>query len=331
MARRFLIVLSAVLAGMLAFAVADASPGRTADALVAVVDSGIDPAAGLSLAQGVDLVAGGTRPADPYGHGTAVATEVARACGGCTILPVRVLSSAGTAPWTRVATGIVWAVDHGARVVNVSVAGPGGSPELRRAVRYALDHDVLLVAAAGNAADATPSYPAAYPGVVAVAARAADGRLYDWSSRGAWVDLTAPGCAALPETVCGTSFAAPLVAALAARERAHDPSASAAAIAARLPRLVAGHAGRTAPVLTVSGSARPGSVLRAAASAVPAGAHVGWFRCAPAGGVHDCVPASTGASYRVRAADAGSALVARVVTGSFAGLWLAASPRLAVS
>lgn len=84
-------------------------------------------------------------------------------------------------------------------------------------------------------------------------------------------------------------------------------------------------------MLSVSGSPRPGSVLRASASAVPAGAHVGWFRCAASGTVHDCVPASTGASYRVQALDAGSTLVARIVTSSFAGLWLAASPRLAVA
>jgi subtilisin family serine protease len=337
MPRRYAVLSFLLLANLLAFAAAQAAPvlaGQPAGVVVAVVDSGVDPREGLRVEGGADLVDGDATASDPDGHGTAVAAAVLGACPGCTVLPVRVLSRNGTAPWARLAAGIVWAVDRGARVVNVSVAGTGGSRELRAAVAYAQRRDVLVVAAAGNAADQRPAYPAAYAGVVAVAAVDGDGALHDWSSSGDWVDLTAPGCATLPvhdssEAACGTSFAAPLVAGVAARERAADPKASAREISDRLPVLAASLRGSTAR-LEVSGTPVVGEVLRATGSAAR-GARVRWFRCAPESGAHDCEPVSASGSYRVAAADAGSTLVARLVTQAFGGLWLASSERLAVS
>ena len=339
MPRRYAILGFLLLANLTAFAAAEAAPGLDPDrsgTLVAVVDTGVSARQGIRLVAGADLVDGDTNATDPNGHGTAVAAQVLAVCPGCSILPIRVLSSSGSAPWARVAAGIVWAVDHGARVVNVSIAGSGGSPELRAATAYAQSHDVLVVAAAGNAADTRPAYPAAYAGVVGVAAEDFDGRLYDWSSRGSWVDLAAPGCATLPagdslEAACGTSFAAPLVAGLAARERAADPGASAPEIAARLAALISASSRGTATRLEVAGTPVVGELIRAAPTSSAKGAHVSWFRCAPAAGVHDCELASASPTYRVTPKDAGSTLVARLVTKPFGGLWLAASAPLAVS
>lgn len=340
MSRRYAIPgLLLLVANLLAFAAAEAAPGQVGDpagTMVAVVDSGVSARTGMKLATGVDLVDGDALAADRSGHGTAVAAEVVATCPGCTILPVRVLSPAGTAPWARVAAGIVWAVDHGARVVNVSIAGSGGSRELRTAVAYAQRRDVLVVAAAGNAADTQPAYPAAYAGVVGVAAEDAEGRLYDWSSSGRWVDLAAAGCATLPAggstvAACGTSFAAPLVAGIAALERASDPAASAREVARRLPALVTARRRGTTTKLEVAGTPTVGDVVRATASAKAAGARVRWFRCAPGAGVHGCTLVAATPGYRVSAADLGSTLVARLVTKPFGGLWLAASGPLAVS
>ena len=338
MSRRSLIIAFLLLANLLAFAAAEAAPGLAGDpagTLVAVVDSGASAREGIRLRQGIDLVDGDLDASDPFGHGTAVAAEVLDACPGCTVLPVRVLSKDGTAPWARVAAGIVWAVEHGARVVNVSIAGTSGSPELRSAVRFAARHDVLVVAAAGNTADTRPASHAAYPNVVGVAAENASGALFDWSSRGPWVDLAAPGCATLPvgaseAAACGTSFAAPLVAGIAALERASDPTARAAAIAQRLPGLVSARRRGTATRIDVTGKPAVGAVLRATATAAAKGAQIRWYRCPPGAGVHDCVAVSASSTYRVTPADPGSTLVARLATGPFAGLWLAASAPLAV-
>lgn len=320
---------------------------------VAVLDTGVSPVhpelAGRVL-PGIDLVDRDADADDENGHGTAVAAMIAAdgangvgiagACWRCRILPVRVLTSGGAAPWERIAAGIVWAVDHGARVINVSIAGTGESAELRDAVAYASARDVLVVASAGNTGDARPQYPAALDGVVGVAAADAGGRLYDWSSRGAWVDLAVPGCSPLPMVfgtyawACGTSFAAPLAAGVAALARGADPSASATAIADRLPDLVR-HARQRQGSLRVLGSASPGETLRAVATGFAGprdlGERVRWFRCSAGASPHACVAVSDGAAYRVRPSDGGFTLVARVVTEPFGGLWLAASRPLPVS
>jgi hypothetical protein len=133
---------------------------------------------------------------------------------------------------------------------------------------------------------------------------------------------------------CGTSFAAPLAAGIAALARGADPAASAAVIASRLPGLVR-HARQRQGSLSVVGSARAGGTLRAVATGFAGprdlGERVRWFRCAAGVSPHACVAVSQGAAYRVRRSDAGAKLVARVVTEPFGGLWLAASRPLPVS
>lgn len=333
MSRTFLLLALLALLNLSIFAVGEASSGiERPPTVVAVVDTGVSLPGGARVLPGVDLVAHDGDAADENGHGTAVAATIAGACGRCAILPVRVLSQTGRAPWSRVAAGIVWAVDHGARVVNVSIAGPGGSKALRDAVTYAAARDVLVVASAGNGGDAKRQYPAAYANVVAVAASDASGRLADWSSRGGWVDLTASGCGKPPGAhagrawACGTSFAAPRVAAAAARALANDPTAPTGEIAASLPGRVRPAAARAS--LRVTGRFQPGSVLHA--SLTLRGGRVRWYRCSAGASPYGCAAVSSGASYRVRSSDVGGTLVARAVTGHFGRLWLASSPPLAV-
>jgi thermitase len=227
--------------------------------VVGVLDTGVERShpdlAGAVLA-GRDFVSDDADPADEAGHGTAVAgilaartnnrAGVAGACWSCRVLPVRVLGRDGKGESATLAAGIVWAVDHGADVLNLSLGGDTTTMAERDAVAYAVGHDVVVVAAAGNDGKTRREYPAATAGVIGVAGSDAEGRLYDWSNRGSWVDVAAPGCNTSPwrghaySTFCGTSSAAPLVSGLAALVRSAHPGASAAEIA----RLVTGRDGR---------------------------------------------------------------------------------------
>ena len=96
----------------------------------------------------------------------------------------------------RIAAGIVWAVEHGARIINVSLTSCRRAEPGRREARSATRSTAasLVVASAGNNGNEVPQYPAAYPGVLAVGATDDSDKLYFWSTRGPWVALTAPGC-----------------------------------------------------------------------------------------------------------------------------------------
>jgi subtilisin family serine protease len=233
------------------------SAAPSGGATVAVVDSGVEAThedlAGAVL-PGTDLVdTSGDGSLDEHGHGTHVAGIVGALTGnaigvaslapGTKILPVRVLDADGAGWDSDVAAGIVYAVDHGAEVVNLSLGGPASGPSAD-AVRYAVEHDVLVVAAAGNGrTTGNPvSYPAAYPDVLAVAASDTEDRTAAFSSTGPYVDITAPGdmiASTYPEPtgyvfLSGTSMASPVVAAAAAVVRAARPDLTAAEVAALL-------------------------------------------------------------------------------------------------
>src|SRR5262245_6839562 len=146
--------------------------------IVAVLDTGVDashPDLARNVLPGIDLLDGGNGQRDEDGHGTDVAGLIAaHGRGGAgalgiasksRILPVRAnrLIRAGHAP-----DGILWAIDHGAKVICIS-AGGDDDPTLKQAVDKALASDIVVVASAGNRpADRQVTFPAAYPGVVAV-------------------------------------------------------------------------------------------------------------------------------------------------------------------
>src|SRR4051794_271767 len=172
---------------------------------VAVLDTGVDAAhpdlAGQVL-PGIDLVTGTSGvSSDPHGHGTHVAGTIAAAAGngvgvagiapGARVLPVRVMDATGTGTMSTVATGITWAADHGARVINMSLGATVQVAAVTNAVAYARSKGVVVVAAAGNdRADGSPAlYPAADPGVVAVAATDSTDAYSSFSNRGGYVDV----------------------------------------------------------------------------------------------------------------------------------------------
>jgi subtilisin family serine protease len=200
-------------------------------AVIAVLDTGVQAShpdlAGRVLA-GHDFVNNDSGAYDDNGHGTMVAGVAAGAgmndrgiagmCWRCKILPVKVANSHGSLRWSNVAAGITWAVRHGADVINMSFGGNTGSSTVANAVAYARNQGVVVVAAAGNEGNTQRFYPAAYPGVLSVAATNSNDNLYSWSTRGWWVKLAAPGCTWTSQrgskwgSFCGTSAAAPVVA-----------------------------------------------------------------------------------------------------------------------
>jgi thermitase len=199
--------------------------------IIAVLDTGVDAThpdlAGGKVVGGRDFVNGTLDAADDSWHGTAVAGVAAAArvvgpgafsyCPGCSILAVKVLDSEEQGDDAEIARGIVWAVDRGARVINLSLAGFDESAALRASLRYAADKRVIVVAAAGNDGESSPAFPAADPTVVGVAATDPSDRVYGWSNRGRWVTLAAPGVAESTlrggsyVRFVGTSAAAPAV------------------------------------------------------------------------------------------------------------------------
>jgi type VII secretion-associated serine protease mycosin len=227
---------------------------------VAVIDSGVDGKHGDLVGQvlpGNDFVMlGGDGRMDPVGHGTTVAGLIAGRnddsngvvglAPGARILPVRVLDDENRYDDALVvAKAVRWAVDNGAKVINLSLGGAGESPQLAAALDYAFARDVVVVACTGNISTSTGPpevwYPAREPGVIAVGGldEETDG-LWPGSITGDATVLTAPAVnlvGARPGgfwRVQGTSFAAPLVSATAALVRSRYPKLSAGDVVNRM-------------------------------------------------------------------------------------------------
>jgi subtilisin family serine protease len=185
--------------------------------IVAVLDSGIDTnhedLAGMVI-DSINFTSSDTT-LDKNGHGTHVAGII----GTCTdnnigfirtapdleILNIKVAEDSGIVWASRVAKGIIWAVDHQASVINMSLVILNKSKALEKAVRYAWSHDVVLVAAAGSNPKKM-SYPAAFPEVIAVAASNPDCSALAESNTGTFINVYAPGVdiySTLPDNTYG--------------------------------------------------------------------------------------------------------------------------------
>jgi hypothetical protein len=144
-------------------------------------------------------------------------TGVVGVSHGTSVMPVKVLNSAGSGYISDVAKGIYWATDNGAQIINLSLGAPVDTDVLRNAVNYASSKGVLLVAAAGNEYGAPCQYPAAYGNVICVVATDSSNRLASFSNVGG--ELAAPGVSNYStflggtyRYLSGTSMAAPHVA-----------------------------------------------------------------------------------------------------------------------
>lgn len=225
--------------------------------VVAVVDTGVDldhPNLRPALLPGfdfVDILEGQAEfigdklgaddvPDDEVGHGTHVTGIIAARGDGAPagvapavqILPVRVLATierdggrVGAGLVENINSGVKWAIDHGADVINMSlgVRHEGGGLPHREVIDYAARRGVTIVAAAGNDGQEVFYYPGAYPSVIAVGAMGPDGRASGFSTFGPQISLIAPGEEILSTHVgggvahaTGTSHAAPFAAGAAA-------------------------------------------------------------------------------------------------------------------
>jgi uncharacterized repeat protein (TIGR01451 family) len=173
---------------------------------------------------------------DEYGHGTHVSGIVGAAGNnglgvagmtwGSSLMTIRVLDAGGDGWYSDVAAGVVYAVDNGARVINLSLGGTDDDVLLRDAIAYAHAQGVLVAAAAGNFPDCAYGsllYPAPYDPAIAVAASTSGDQQASFSCHGPEVDLTAPGEAIYSTGMSGgyysssgTSMATPYVSGLAA-------------------------------------------------------------------------------------------------------------------
>lgn len=200
--------------------------------LVAVIDSGIDashPELAGSIADSLDTL---DKPMKPHAHGTGIASLIAAhgkltgAAPGARILAVRAFDPDGksaTGSTFNILKGLDWAAERGARIINMSFAGPS-DPAIARSLAAARKKGIVLIAAAGNAgAKSPPLYPAADVNVIAVTATDADDKLFEASNRGRHVAIAAPGdqiMVAIPdngyEVSSGTSYAAAEVSGIAA-------------------------------------------------------------------------------------------------------------------
>lgn len=231
-----------------------------AGVVVAVLDTGVsaghESLAGRVL-PGIDLVDGDDDPSEEsdlvdddedgdvdegYGHGTFVAGAILAVAPDARILPVRILDTDGEGTASRVATGIRYAVDRGAQVINLSLGARAYSQTLARAVREATERGVILVAAAGNDGErGRVDFPGSLGGVLAVTALGRKGRRAGYANGRRASTVAAPGVEIVGPFVdggwaraTGTSFSTALASGSAALALEHEPGLPVADLAERI-------------------------------------------------------------------------------------------------
>ena len=213
--------------------------------VVAVLDSGVfmeHPDLKNMIVKPYNVLAKNNKPTDDVGHGTHVAgivgaqtnnkIGIASLSRGVSIMPVKV-GNAKQLWASDIGKGIKYAVDNGADIINLSLGGMYNA-YVEEMIQYAFEHDVLVVAAAGNDGTSDYIYPAAYPTVLSVGAVDRTDNSAYFSNYGSWVSVTAPGVDVFStygengyETLTGTSMASPMVASMAGLLKNHAPELNA--------------------------------------------------------------------------------------------------------
>lgn len=226
--------------------------GTGSGVVVAVLDTGVSathPDLANRVLPGWNFIQNDANASDDAGHGTFVAGLIAGStqsgptgvAPGASILPVKILDASGVGSTASFVAGINYAVNSGARIINVSASGASDSTALDDALSFAESRGVLVVASSGNDANEQNPYPAAISTVLAVSASDRDDKLAGFSSFGPYVDLAAPGVDISSSwwslsggdghaTASGSSASAPLVAGAAAIVAGLRPDASAATL-----------------------------------------------------------------------------------------------------
>jgi hypothetical protein len=222
----------------------DAYP-RTKGAPVAVIDSGLRPDAGLEnfVLASLDALNPDKPLSDTGGHGTQmalIASGLVKPIGVqeesvaiTPIIPIKAFDENGFTSNVLLMESIDFAIKNGARVMSLSWGSETKSAFLSEALEAAGAKGLILVASAGNEPTGDPQYPAAYPEVIGVGALAPNGKAWERSNRGDFVDVYAPGFASLPVgymgdpgIYAGTSISAAFTANLIAGMLSKNPKAT---------------------------------------------------------------------------------------------------------
>ena len=175
--------------------------------IVAVIDTGVKQSlqdlANTNFVAGYDFINNDNDATDDEGHGSHVCGTIAQSTNNgigvagiaynTTIMPVKVLGADGTGSYDAIADGIYFAVDNGAKVLNLSLGGYGTLSVLENAVNYAWNNGCIILCAAGNDNTSMTHYPSAYTNAVAVTATNYLDEKADYSNYGSYVDIAAPG------------------------------------------------------------------------------------------------------------------------------------------
>lgn len=226
------------------------NPGPGKGVPIAILDSGMTSVAGLSeyVVASLDAVNPDLPLIDTLGHGTQmalIASGLVKPLGASTeaednptpIIPIRAFDDQGFTSNFSVMRSIDFALKNGAGVLSLSWGSESPSPFLEKALAEAEAQNLIIVAAAGNRPTGKTTWPAAYPSVIGVGALDQDGKPWEQSNYGSFVDISVPGFAYMPVgykedpgPYAGTSISTAYAAHLISRYLAVHPKASKAEV-----------------------------------------------------------------------------------------------------